>query len=515
MSNNAIINFLFNSQGAVNQLNDFKTKFSNVISSIEKSGIGTFGALGTSLASIFSVKSLVDHTKTIDDLHTAYSSMSLEQISLFSNLYELLGGTDEEATNLLKRTKDLIYQLDKGEAPPFLAEMGMQSRDAEGKLKDSVTFLEELREKMKTFSPDQQTRFMEQLGIYSTATKRYMNLQGEELKDYEARAKKMGVVSKESVERVREFERSIAQLRGSFRKLGDTLLKAGIGDLIDGITKAIDKFCELPEPTQQGIMLIVFALMMLKPALAITRSVYALTTALGSLIATVGLPLIGIAFLGFLIAVMFNLGGTRDALDKCLESFDKFIGELSKDHPLAASFLKQLSELAKAIIHPIRTLDDARKQWNSIWEDLEKDHSLPSEMFKTFAKMIQMVLDPMQALINTYNQVAKAMGWKMFLPERPKSKEEELLDEKLKMFNELHPNKIGIRGGVTSQAVQEAIIESSKQDNRNIDLTFNANFNGLDAESSSNIMGEFTKWGNSVKNALNTNLSDLSINFGG
>ena len=513
MSNNAIINFLFNSQGAVNQLNDFKNKFSNVVSSIEKSGIGTFGALGASLASIFSVKSLVDHAKTINDLHTAYSSMSLEQISLFSNLYELLGGTDKEATDLLKRTKDLIYQLDKGEAPAFLAEMGLQSRDAEGKLKDSVTFLEELREKMKTFSPDQQTRFLEQLGMYSTATKRYMNLHGEERKKYEETAKQMGVVDKKTMERMQEMSFQMGKLRGSFRKLGNTLLEAGVGSLIDVISNAIDRFCQLPEPTQQGIMLIVGGLLVLKPLLNITRNVIALTKALGGLIAAISAPLVGIAFIAFIIAIIFNLFGLRDALDDSLKAFNKWLETFAKDHPIAANLLKQLSDLAEHILHPIEKFEEARRLWNSIWADFEKDHPISSKFFEAFGKMAEMIINPGKAIIDMYNKLADIFGWKKIIEKRPLIGREKHLAEIAENYGKMNADTLGVKGGAVSKEVQEVKSETSIQDNKKYDFNFFANFNSADlrgsAEQAAAMVGSY------ISRAVNESMKNYAINAGG
>lgn len=511
MSNNAIINFLFNSQGAVNQLNEFKNKFSNVVSSIENSAIGKFGAIGASLAGIFSIKSVVDHSRAIGDLQTKYDKLlSLSEISKFSNLFELLGGTDTEAINTLDKMQKMVLDLSQGKGPDFLRVLGIQARDANGNLKDSVTFMEELREAMKPYSSQQQTKWLEELGIYSPAMKRYMNLEGEELERYTKEAEQMGVVSEESIKRIRRFEESLARLKGTFRKLGETLIKLGVGDLIDKINAALEKFLELPESTQQGIMLIVGGLIMLKPLLGISRSIYGLAKAFGAL----AVSLAPYLFIAFVLAVIFNVGGLRDSLDDCVKSFRKFIDEFSKEHPFAASLLKQLADLADAILHPIKEMERAQDLWNSLWVDLARERPVTFAWLKQLGRMIEAISNPFQALIDTYNDAAEVMGWKRIETAREKEKRAEgqqNLSSRLDEYVELNAEKMGVANEAVAQTVEEVKSENVKEDNRAFNLTVNADFSGANVENQSTVMNAMAKAGDVVMQQLKT----VAINYGG
>ena len=158
-----------------------------------------------------------------------------------------------------------------------------------------------------------------------------MELRGEERAEYERKAERMGVVTPDTIKRMKDITESVAKLRGAFRKLGETLVKAGIGDLIDKITASIERFCELPETTQQAVLGLILALLLLPPAFKIlksswiffgifsspaakgiklvARAVLALALALGVT------SLLGLGFIGFIGAVIVNMGGLRDALD--------------------------------------------------------------------------------------------------------------------------------------------------------------------------------------------------------
>lgn len=513
MSNNAIINFLFNSQGAVNQLNEFKNKFSNVVSSIENSAIGKFGAIGASLASIFSVKSLVDHAKQVDALHMKYRDLlSLGDVSHFSNLYRLLGGKDEEAMSSLERAQQLVQDLARGIAPKELAVLGItEAIDKEtGKLKSGVQLLEELREVLRTYTPSQRTDFLKKLGLDSATMQKYMNLNGEKLDKYNKAAKEMGEISQETIDRIDAWNFSVARLRGSFEKLGETLLKLGAGKLVDALTEALEKFCELPEETQMGIMLIVGGLMMLKPALSITRNIYALAKAFGAL----AVSLAPYLFIAFIVAVIFNIGGLRDALDDCLKSFREWIDEFSKEHPFAASLLKQLADLADAILHPIKEMERAQALWNSLWADFEREHPISFEWVKQLGRMLEAVVNPVQALIDTYNAAAQVMGWSRIETAREKEKRAEgqqNLSSKLDEYVELNAEKMGVANEAVAQTVEEVKSENVKEDNRAFNLTVNADFSGANVENQSTVMSALTKAGDVVMQQLKT----VAINYGG
>ena len=531
MSNNAIINFLFNSQGAVNQLNTFKKRFSNAVSSIENSSIGKLSRLGASLAGVFSVKGIMEHASQIGDLQQKYKNlMSLADVSKFSNMYNLLGGKDEEAMSNLEKAQQMVQDLIKGKASNNLVLLNISPIDKEtGKIKSAVKFIEELRERLKTYSPSQRTDFLKEFGLDSAAMQRYINLNEEELKKYKQTAEKMGVVSRETVDRINQWNYSTAQLKISFYRLGETLLKLGIGDLVDKITAALNKFSEMPEGIQQSILGLILALTMIRPLAGIARIITSIGLALSSFTLLVAAPLIkttasailllsksllklmfalagpliktaasailllsksllrlmfafavplaGAAFIAFILAVIFNLGGLRDKLDETLKSYNEWVKEYSKEHPLKGSFLKQLGELAEDVLHPLEKLKEA------------------------------------------YNDLADVFGWEKIGIDSDKGKKNKNKNKtKTKTsslvatdITKINVNRLGVSQGVVSSQVKDVL--KSNQDNRKFDFNFEANFYGDDIEKTSPMVIQYLR--EEALSVFEKKVKDTSINYGG
>ena len=545
MSNDAIINFLFNSQGAVNQLNNFKSKFSEAISSIEQSGIGKFAAIGSTIAGIFSVRDITKHAKLIGDFQKKAENLSLEEASLFSNLFELKGGTDVEAIDVLDKINSTIKEMDKNGGPDFLQGLIFPRDTKTNKLKNSVQFLEELREKYQKGLISE--RFMkddlQKLGIYSEALREYMELRGEERAEYERKAERMGVVTPDTIKRMKDITESVAKLRGAFRKLGETLVKAGIGDLIDKITASIERFCELPETTQQAVLGLILALLLLPPAFKIlksswiffgifsspaakgiklvARAVLALALALGVT------SLLGLGFIGFIGAVIVNMGGLRDALDNCLKSFDRWIYSIGQDHPMLASFMRQLSELAKAILHPIDTF---KRAWNDLvritgWgTPFEIDEYLETTTLRNEGdtsgqeslKMSQEYVngqsednyaspEDIEKMNNAYAQFADSVSKLAGQSERAQQNydiNKIMQDLQYVVSGENGGEDLGLNDNLQGSGISDIATLTKGDDNRTYTLTFNANFSNMSPEYAEEVKKSFEEWGNSVDETL-------------
>lgn len=56
MSNNAVINFLFNSENAVRQIDTFTSKFNQTMDALSNSAVGKFGRVAAAVGSAFSIK---------------------------------------------------------------------------------------------------------------------------------------------------------------------------------------------------------------------------------------------------------------------------------------------------------------------------------------------------------------------------------------------------------------------------------------------------------------------------
>lgn len=340
MSNNAIINFLFNSQGAVTELDKFKKSFGNAIDSIKESAAVKLGALGTIIGGAFSIKEFVEHMKVISDLKTKYQTlMSVADISKFSNLIELLGGTDKEATDILDKTQKALFDLIEmpSKFPEKLRGVISPIDDLTGKMKTPMQYLKELREviKREDWGEKDINNALESLGIYSNATKRFMTLSEEEFTGFENEANKMWVPSDDDIKRMTRFRTSVTRLKNAFRALGGKLLELGLGDLIDLVTDVLD---------------------------------YLTKKDWGEVIDD----------------ITSTVGKYQDKLDEYLESYNKWVEKVSKKHPLAGSFLKQFGKLVDDMLHPIEALTKAYNNLASVfgWDRIELDEEVDLKVKK-------------------------------------------------------------------------------------------------------------------------------------
>lgn len=383
MAHEAIINFLFNSEGAIREIDNFKSRFSNALDGLASaaSNVGKVLGVGGGLTSFFSVKDFMEHIKLIGDLNTLYNNLPINKIGRFANAMELLGSSDEEAVASLRSMQKMLESLRSekgGKYLHILQKIGVQPFDeATKELKDAITLFEEIDESLrhglgKTMYEGQKTKLFEDLGMSSdqlVAAIRYVNQTDDELKELNETLDKMWAPDESDVERLRKFNKSLATLQNKFRELGKTLLDLGLGNIIDAFNKAIEQFIKASPETQKAIIEIAGALMTLGPGIVLLRSLIGL------------LPLMALV-LALLVA--FNVGGLHDELDKRIEDFDKWNKELEKEHPILAAFGKQLSDFGKAMSHPWDTLKTSFSQiindMKAIWDDFKKWLQTPFEL---------------------------------------------------------------------------------------------------------------------------------------
>ena len=95
MAHEAIINFLFNTEGAVRELDNFKSRFSKAIDGLADSAskIGTIFGIGGGITGGFAVKNVMDNIQRMNDLIVRYSDLPVEEVGKFSNALRLLGAS--------------------------------------------------------------------------------------------------------------------------------------------------------------------------------------------------------------------------------------------------------------------------------------------------------------------------------------------------------------------------------------------------------------------------------------
>lgn len=372
MANNAVINFLFNSQGAVRELNNFKQKFSSAIEAIEESGIGKFARIGSAIAGAFSIKSFMDYAKAISDFHTLFESTPLDQVGKFVNSMRLLNRevTSESALTGLEHFKkvwdDAFYH--GGKLPDILKVLNISNRDINGKIRPITEiydeFIKKAREMYKTLDAGGKSRFGDELtnqlegfGFSKdivVSIKKLISLDEELYKQHQKTLGGMYTPTEEDNKAAEKLAQSITLLNNAFERLGGTLAKNKfVNEVIEGFANAVNSFAELPEDTQNKILGIGTAILSIGPGLKLVKSL---------------MPFINpfTVFVGLIAAFALNLGGVRDKADEAVKSWQAFVDDFKKEHPLEGSFLQELLNLINSVLHPIESLKKA-------WADLKRE----------------------------------------------------------------------------------------------------------------------------------------------
>ena len=366
MAHEAVINFIFNSKGALRELSAFSDKFTSTVERLSNSSIAKFGRIGAVLGSVFSIKGFYDHTKAIGDLATLYDHLPIEQISKFSNEMELLGSTDEEAVHTLENLEKKLTELRKGgNWSGLLNYWNIGPLKENGQMKSSIEIFQQVVDKVRELKKEGESidsgslndMFSEigldRRGIISF--RRLIEMSDEELEEFNKRVREMGTDTEETYDNFYKLQKAFADFRIRVRQLGNTLSKTFLPDLVEGINKLLDKFIQLDTTTQNWIIGGIGLLVFLPQIIGLFKG---LAAVLGLLYAH---PII--LLLGAIIALATNLGGCRDKLDELHKSFDDWVDSLREDHPYLAFFFDQLSHRIGWLLHPIETV---KKAWNDL-----------------------------------------------------------------------------------------------------------------------------------------------------
>lgn len=375
MANEAVINFLFNSEGATRELSNFKTKFDNALKAIEDSGVGKFTAIGSAIAGAFSIKKFVDYTHTMADFNAVFSNIPLERVGRFANLMKLLNREADynESISALTTMQKKINQLrtQGGEIPKAWGLLGITGRDEQGNWLDATEVMDEVITKYRKFQQEAKeglhpafdtgllSEMFDEMGLSKSiqvSLSRIMNASEEEFAKTYQTVGGMFTPSKEDADNVLNFEQALTKLESAFNKLGRTLLTNGfITGAVNAFADAVNRFTNLPDETQEHILAIGTAFVSLSPAVKVLRA-----------IASFANPWTMLA--GAILAVATNIGGARDKIEDLKSKYDSWVKDLNESHPFLAKFFEQIGELINAVLHPIDTFKQA---WDGVKKSIQ------------------------------------------------------------------------------------------------------------------------------------------------
>lgn len=378
--NNAIINFLFNTEGANREIDNFKSRFDKTIKAISDSSIGKFAAIGGGLASIFSIKQFITDTK---ELSRAFNDMNgnvpIEKIGRFVNLMGSLGVEQSEALNTLQDLeKKLLKPWENIEFTAAVSQLGLNIADYKKGNEVLVNeFYDDLRDKFAENPNLEQQIYLNKMGISTAPMDRYLRglPLGMDIKTFREEIEKMPTITNDSYAAMMNMGFAMQNLRAQARGLGETLVKQGIDKLILNIANALKKFNDLNPETKDkilktvgGFILIVSSVKLVSSTLGLLVNSFRLVFApvrilmglFNPLLLTLGL------MAGLIWAAQNNFLGFGDALDWAAECMDDFFNSLKDRMPWLAAFVEELSLMLKAMGHPVDTITEALENIKNI-----------------------------------------------------------------------------------------------------------------------------------------------------
>lgn len=369
--NNAVINFLFNSQSALKEIDTFKSNFSKTMDALSNSSLAKLGRIGTALGSVFSVKKFIDHTKAVRDLNDVYKNLPLEEISLFTNKIKLLGGSENEAIGFMEKMQNALTQFNTGQGGVLSNVMNALGINV-GDVKNATDLIDKIHEGLSSgkISETGFSKIISDLGA-SPVIARYMSKSKDEMAELNKKAEQMGIVGAEEVQMLNKWQESVALLEGAFDRFGRTIAR-NVTPVIEKLTGAMDWFLQQDETTQNWILGIAMAFMFLSPAVrevkVITNAVRGLIgviSSLGSMAKNViSSPAGIISLVGLMMkAVNDDFLGIRTSMQELSDDFRKFLDGFSQDHPILGGWLKQIQEMLEDMTHPFEMLSTA---WSNL-----------------------------------------------------------------------------------------------------------------------------------------------------
>lgn len=269
MANTAIIDFLFNSQGAMKGISEFQEKLSKSVDAIVNSTTGKLGAIGTTILGFASMKSMFQEVQKFADFSTMYDK-PVEDISRFNNVMAHFGASTEDTLSTLGQMEDALTELRtnaSGAYKSLAARLKIDFIDSTtGRFKDGVTILKQIRGEWGRLSNSAKQDVMNKLGIRLPAVKRYLDASAAEMADVNAHAAKMPIITEKAIRTQQRFQKSLAVVHASFLQIGAVILEA-LEKPLQYVSKAAKWLSQQSEEVRGAIVGIVASLGMIAPIL--------------------------------------------------------------------------------------------------------------------------------------------------------------------------------------------------------------------------------------------------------
>lgn len=263
----AVINFVANTQAAKRQIQDFKSNFKAATKEMGDTFIGKFGAIGAAFGGFQAVKDVFNQTQKLSNFSKTFS-VPVEEVSKFSNVLSMFGGSSDEAIGDLQKIQQAIVDFKTtggGALKTVAAQVGLSLQNTDGSIKNSIQVIESLRQKFKGLSESAQLKVSQELGLADPATLQMLRASDEEYKKITEDASKMNVVNQTTADRVQKMTRILATLKNQWYGIGVQVMELVL-PAVKYVTQAMEWFNRQGEGTKNIIVGITAALVAIKPA---------------------------------------------------------------------------------------------------------------------------------------------------------------------------------------------------------------------------------------------------------
>lgn len=316
----AVINFVANTQAAKRQIQDFKSNFKAATKEMGDTFIGKFGAIGAAFGGFQAIKDVFNQTQKLSNFSKTFS-VPVEEVSKFSNVLSMFGGSSDEAIGDLQKIQQAIVDFKTtggGALKTVAAQVGLSLQNTDGSIKNSIQVIESLRQKFKGLSESAQLKVSQELGLADPATLQMLRASDEEYKKITEDASKMNVVNQTTADRVQKMTRILATLKNQWYGIGVQVMELVL-PAVKYVTQAMEWFNRQGEGTKNIIVGITAALVAIKPAadvfkfmsggvkalIAPLKLVFGLM-ATNPILATISLIVLGIAYFDEITAALDN-----------------------------------------------------------------------------------------------------------------------------------------------------------------------------------------------------------------
>ncbi|MFD0965260.1 tail length tape measure protein [Seminibacterium arietis] len=190
----------------------------------------TAGIIGTAFAgAVAGLTAFADVQLTaLDDIHqlSKVTGDAVDKIYQLGKVAEVNGSSSEAAQSSIKGLSRAIGEaaVGMGRGAKAFEHYGLRAKDADGNVKDSITMMGELSDKMQSMSEQEQIAMLSKLGIDETMIQT-LRLGKQELTELMAERDKMtlGVGTKENAQIAADFKDSLTDLSQMIKAVGEYL----------------------------------------------------------------------------------------------------------------------------------------------------------------------------------------------------------------------------------------------------------------------------------------------------